>query len=44
MKALFWKELADHFGRRRFVLLYGPVGIGLFWGTFVVVSRLLDES
>ena len=44
MKALFWKELADHFGRRRFVLLLGLVGIGLLWGSFVDVSRLIDEG
>ena len=44
MKALFWKELADHFGRRRFILLLGLVGIGLLWGAFVDVSRLIEQG
>ena len=44
MKALLWKELADHFGRRRFILLLGLVSIGLLWGVFVDVSKLIDQG
>ena len=32
MLAIFWKEMADHFGRRRFVFLLGLVVLGVFWG------------
>ena len=35
MRAIFWKELADHFGRRRFVLLLGLVVVGTMWGLFI---------
>ena len=40
MTALFWKELADHFGRRRFALLLGLVALGLVWGAFVDLGQL----
>ena len=41
MWAVFWKELADHFGRRRFVLLLVTVLLGVVWGSFIDVDRLI---
>ncbi len=32
MVAIFWKEMADHFGRRRFVFLLALVALGVAWG------------
>ncbi|MEK9658903.1 MAG: ABC transporter permease [Chloroflexota bacterium] len=40
MSAVFWKELADHFGRRRFLLTLSLLVLGLVWGTFVVVREV----
>ncbi len=44
MSALFWKELADHFGRRRFTLLLGLVALGLVWGAFVDLGQLASTG
>ena len=44
MTALFWKELADHFGRRRFTLLLGLVALGLIWGAFVDLAQLASQG
>ncbi len=44
MKALFWKEMADHFGKRRFTLLLGLVGIGVLWGAFVDLDALVRQG
>ena len=44
MTALFWKELADHFGRRRFTLLLGLVALGLVWGAFVDLAQLASQG
>lgn len=44
MRALFWKELGDHFGRRRFTLLLGLVGIGVLWGAFVDLGELARQG
>ncbi len=41
MRAIFWKELADHFGRRRFVLLLGLVGMGTLWGVLIDADQLV---
>ena len=35
MRAIFWKEMADHFGRRRFILILGLIGLGAVWATFI---------
>lgn len=35
MLAIFWKETADHFGRRRSAMLLGLVMVGVVWGAFV---------
>lgn len=40
MSAVYWKELADHFGRRRFLLLLGLVAIGLLWGVYITVRAV----
>lgn len=40
MRAIFWKEMADHFGRRRFVFLLGLVLVGFFWGWFVAAREI----
>ncbi len=44
MRALFWKEMADHFGKRRFTLLLGLVGIGVIWGAFVDLEALVRQG
>lgn len=44
MTALFWKELADHFGRRRFILLLGLVGVGVLWGAVVDLGALASQG
>ena len=31
MSAIFWKELADHFGRRRFILTLSLILFGVLW-------------
>jgi ABC-2 type transport system permease protein len=41
MLAIFRKELSDHFGRKRFLLLYGLVAWGLIWGAVIDVDQLL---
>ncbi len=43
MTAIFWKELADHFGRRRFILTLSLIVFGALWGLFVLV-REVDGS
>ncbi|MBM3939752.1 MAG: ABC transporter [SAR202 cluster bacterium] len=40
MNAIYWKELADHFGRRRFLLLLGLVAIGTLWGVYVTTQAV----
>jgi len=37
MSAIFWKEMADNFGRRRFGLLFGLIITGVLWGAFVLI-------
>jgi ABC-2 type transport system permease protein len=35
VRAIFWKELGDHFGKRRFNLMLGLVLVGVLWAMFV---------
>ena len=44
MRAIFWKELGDHFGRRRFILLLGMVVLGSVWGLSVMVREIQEGS
>ena len=44
MRAIFWKEMADHFGRRRFVFLLALVVIGFLWGWFIAVREIQGGS
>ena len=44
MRAIFWKEMADHFGRRRFVLLFGLVVMGALWGVLVDTGQLVRQG
>ena len=44
MRAIFWKELADHFGRRRFILLMGMVVLGSIWGLSVMLREVQEGS
>ena len=37
MIPVFWKELSDHFGRRRFVILLGLILFASTWAGFVAV-------
>ena len=41
MRAIFWKEMGDHFGQRRFLLLLGLVGMGTLWGVFINADLLV---
>jgi ABC-2 type transport system permease protein len=40
MRAIFWKELADHFGRRRFALLVAMVVMGGLWGLSIMLREV----
>ena len=44
MRAIFWKEMADHFGRRRFLLLFGLVVMGTLWGVLVDTDQLVRQG
>jgi ABC-2 type transport system permease protein len=44
MSAIFWKEMADHFGRRRFGLLFGLIITGVLWGAFVLIREVDGSS
>ena len=44
MRAIFWKELSDHFGRKRFLLLFGLVAWGLLWGSVIDIEALIFTS
>ena len=44
MTAVFWKELADHFGRRRFFILLGLIIFASVWAAFVAVRSLRDAA
>ncbi len=35
MRAIFWKELSDHFGKKRFNLMLGLVLVGVAWAAFI---------
>jgi ABC-2 type transport system permease protein len=40
VRAIFWKELGDHFGRRRFGLLLGLVVLGAVWGSVIDLGEV----
>ena len=40
MRAIFWKEMGDYFGRRRFLLLLAMVILGGLWGLFVMLREV----
>ena len=40
MRAIFWKEIGDHFGRRRFGLLLGLVVLGAVWGSVIDLDEV----
>jgi ABC-2 type transport system permease protein len=42
MLAIFWKEAADHFGRRRSAMLFGLVMVGVIWGAFVNEAAIIS--
>ena len=44
MRAIFWKEMADHFGRRRFVLLFGLVVMGAVWGVLLDLDAIVRSG
>jgi ABC-2 type transport system permease protein len=41
VRAIFWKEMADHFGRRRFTLLLGLVALGAVWAAFIDINEMI---
>ena len=40
MIAIFWKEMADHFGRRRFVFLLALVFLAIIWALSVIFGTV----
>ena len=44
MRAIFWTELADHFGRRRFTLLLGMAALGAVWGSFIDLQEMIRSG
>jgi len=40
MGAIYWKEMADHFSRRRFIIVLGLVLFSVLWGLFVILREL----
>lgn len=40
MTAIFWKELADHLGRRRFILTLSLIVFGVLWGLFILLQEI----
>jgi ABC-2 type transport system permease protein len=41
LRAIFWKELGDHFGKKRFNLMLGLVLVGVLWATFVDTEAMV---
>ena len=44
MWAIYWKEMADHFGRRRFLFLLGLVGFAILWALSIVLGEVEDAA
>lgn len=44
MRAIFWKELGDHFGKRRFNLMLGLVLVGVVWAMFVDKEAMVTRG
>ena len=40
MTAIFWKELADHLGRKRFILTFTLIVFGVLWGLFILLREV----
>ena len=40
MTAIFWKEMADHLGRRRFLLTFLLILFGFLWGMFILFREV----
>lgn len=40
MNAIFWKELGDHLGRRRFILTLALIVFGVLWGLFILLREV----
>ncbi|MFC1944031.1 ABC transporter permease [Chloroflexota bacterium] len=43
LRAVFWKELADHFSSWRFVILFGVMFVAGVWGTYVAGDVIRSE-
>jgi ABC-2 type transport system permease protein len=41
LRAIFWKELGDHFGKKRFNLMLGLVLVGVLWATFMDTEAMV---
>jgi len=44
LRAIFWKELGDHFGKKRFNLMLGLVLVGVLWATFVDTEAMVRSG
>ena len=44
MRAIYWKELRDHFGRRRFNLMLGLVLVGIVWAAFIHKNVVITQG
>ena len=44
MTAIFWKEMADHLGRRRFLLTFSLILFGFLWGMFILFREVQGSA
>lgn len=43
MLAVFWKEVSDHMGSRRFLILFAIIGLSGLWATYVAAQSIRSE-
>jgi len=43
LRAVFWKELSDHMGSRRFLILFAIIGLAGLWATYVAAQSIRGE-
>ncbi|MBI4288000.1 MAG: ABC transporter permease [Chloroflexi bacterium] len=43
MLAVFWKEVSDHMGSRRFLILFAIIGLAGLWATYVAAQSIRSE-
>lgn len=43
LSAVFWKELSDHMGSRRFLILFAIIALAGLWATYVAAQSIRGE-